>query len=100
MGRMTCRSSYCSVPLLGWQGRLGGRLGLPCGPSGTSESTGIMSLLSEAVPRRSLSRNFTGDVICNSADHRICLSSCLLTSPDFLWNKLVSGVDVLAVDQR
>ena len=50
MGRMTCRSSYSSVQLLGWPGRLGGRLGLPCGPSSTtvhpetSESTGILAL--------------------------------------------------------
>ena len=30
---------------------------------GTSESTGVMSRLPEAVPRRSRSRNFTADVV-------------------------------------
>ena len=35
------------------------------GGAGTSESTGVMSRLPEAVSRRNLSRNFTADVICN-----------------------------------
>ena len=38
------------------------------GGAGTSESTGVMTRLSEAVLRRNLSRNFMADVICNGSD--------------------------------
>jgi hypothetical protein len=38
------------------------------GGAGTPESTGVMSRLPETVPRLSLSRNFTADVVCNGGD--------------------------------
>ena len=38
------------------------------GGAGTPESTGVMSRLPETVPRLSLSRDFTTDVVCNGGD--------------------------------
>ena len=38
------------------------------GGAGTSESTGVMDRVPEAVLRRNLSRNFTATVICNGTD--------------------------------
>jgi hypothetical protein len=72
------------------------REALPHGPlPGTSESTGVMSRLPEAVPGRSRSR--TPRTTSSSARVRVCVSSRLLTSPDSVWNRAISGAGVRIV---
>ena len=52
---------------------------------------------SEPVPRRSRSRIFTGDVICHGTDTYV--PSRLVTSPDTVWNRAISGAGVRTVDR-